>query len=74
LYFIKPIKTNKQMNTFYVIKDLRDNSYVAYDLESYMTINSAYEFNSEQDAIEFAANHFDSYSKFTIEKVYQITK
>jgi hypothetical protein len=62
------------MNTFYVIKDLRDNSYVAYDLESYMTINSAYEFDSEQDAIEFAASHFDSYSKFTIEKVYQINK
>ncbi len=40
------------MNTFYVIKDLRDNSYVAYDLESYMTISSAYEFDSEQDAIE----------------------
>ena len=64
------------MNIFYVIKDLRDNSYVAYDLESYMTsfISSAYEFNSEEDAIEFAANHFDAYSKFTIEKVYQLNQ
>jgi hypothetical protein len=62
------------MNTFYVIKDLRDNSYVAYDLESYMTISSAYEFDSEQDAIEFAENYFDSYSKFTIEKVYELNQ
>ncbi len=35
------------MNTFYVIKDLRDNSYVAYDLESYMTIRICLLYNKD---------------------------
>lgn len=60
------------MKRFYVIKDLHNNSYVATDLELYTTINSAYEFDKESDAIEFAINYFHSYSKFTIVQVYQI--
>jgi hypothetical protein len=38
------------------------------------SIRDAHEFDSEQDAIEYANNHFDYYFTFTIEKVYQITK
>jgi len=66
------------MNTFYVIKDLRDNSYVNIGDDFHdpvmNSIRDAHEFDSEQDAIEYANNHFDYYFTFTIEKVYQITK
>lgn len=63
------------MKIFYVIKNLRDNSYVAFREDIYMnTINSAYEFDNEQDAINYANHNFHNYFLFTIEKVYQITK
>ena len=63
------------MKQYYVIKNLRDNSYVAFSEDIYMnTISSAYEFDNEQDAIEYANRNFHHYFLFTIEKVYQITK
>ena len=78
MYFIKPIKNNKPMNTFYVIKDLRHNSYVNIGDDFHdpilNCINDAYEFNSEQDALEYVSNHFEPYFTFTIEKVYQLNQ
>jgi len=66
------------MKIFYVIKDLRDNSYVNIGDDFHdpimNSIRDAYEFDRESDAIEYANNHFDYYFTFTIEKVYQITK
>ncbi len=66
------------MKTFYVIKDLRDNSYVNIGDDFHdpilNSIRDAYEFDRESDAIEYANNHFDYYFTFTVEKVYQITK
>ena len=66
------------MNTFYVIKDLRDNSYVNIGDDFHdpimNSIRDAYEFDKESDAIEYANNHFDYYFTFTVEKVYQIIK
>ena len=60
------------MNIFYVIKDLRDNSYVSYNEELGKHISSAIEFDSEQNAVEYANNNFDYYFTFTVEKVYQL--
>ena len=63
------------MNQFYVIKDLRDNLYVSIFSDDFSEhIHNAMEFESEQDAINYAENNFDYYFIFTIEKVYQITK
>jgi hypothetical protein len=62
------------MKEYYVIKDLRDNSYVSYNEELGKDISSAMEFENEQDAVEFTNRNFDYYFTFTIEKVYQITK
>jgi hypothetical protein len=66
------------MKIFYVIKDLRDNSYVNIGDDFHdpimNSIRDAYEFDRESDAIEYANNHFDYYFTFTVEKVYQITK
>jgi hypothetical protein len=66
------------MNTFYVIKDLRDNSYVNIGDDFHdpilNTIRNAYEFDSEQDALEYVSNHFDYYFTFRIEKVYKINQ
>lgn len=63
------------MKIFYVIKNLRDNSYISiYENNLYSNIDDAYEFDFEQDAIEYANNHFDYYFTFTVEKVFQITK
>ena len=62
------------MKEYYVIRNLRDNSYVCLDEESSDDIMSACEFESEQDALDYANRHFDYYFTFTIEKVYQITK
>ena len=50
------------MNTFYVIKDLRDNSYVNIGDDFHdpvmNSIRDAYEFDSEQDAIEYLENSY----------------
>ena len=62
------------MKLYYVIRNLRDNSYVSYNEELGKDISSAMEFESEQDAVEFVSINFDYYFTFTIEKVYQITK
>ena len=62
------------MKIYYVIKDLRDSSYVSISEEFDEHISSAMEFESEQDALEYAYRHFDYYFTFAIEKVYQITK
>ena len=63
------------MKIYYVIKHISDNLYVSiYENNLYSNIGDAYEFDCEQDAIEYANNHFDYYFTFTIEKVYQITK
>ena len=60
------------MKLYYVIKNLRDNYYVCLDDEFSDYIMSACEFESEQEAIEYAERHFDYYFTFRIEKVYQI--
>ena len=62
------------MKIYYVIRNLRDNYYVCLGEESSDDIMSAWEFDSEQDAVEFADRNFDYYFTFTVEKVYQITK
>lgn len=63
------------MKLYYVIKDLRDNLYFTiYNDEFSEHIGSAMEFESEQEAMEFAYRHFDYYFTFTIEKVFQIKK
>jgi hypothetical protein len=66
------------MKIFYVIKDLRNNSYVNIGDDFHdpimNSIRDAYEFDRESDAIEYANNHFDYYFTFTVEKVYQIIK
>ena len=62
------------MKEYYVIKDLRDNSYVCLDKEFSDDIMSAHEFETEQEAINYAERNLDYYFTFTIEKVYQINK
>jgi len=62
------------MKLYYVIRNLRDNSYVYYNEELGNDISSAMEFESEQNAVEFVSRNFDYYFTFTIEKLYQITK
>ena len=63
------------MKLYYVIKDLRDNLYFTiYNDEFSEHIGSAMEFESEQEAIEYAERNFNYYFTFTIEKVYQIKK
>lgn len=62
------------MKLYYVIKNLRDNHYVCLDGEFSDDIMSAWEFESEQEAIEYTECNFDYYFTFRIEKVYQITK
>ena len=62
------------MKLYYVIRNLRDNSYVSYNEELGKDISSATEFESEQDVVEFVNRNFDYYFTFIIEKVYQITK
>ncbi len=63
------------MKIFYVIKNLRVNAYVSiYENNLYTSIDDAYEFDFEQDAIDYANEHFDYYFKFSIEKVYEIKK
>ena len=62
------------MKLYYVIKNLRNDYYIGLNEESSTDITFACEFESEQEATEFAERHFDYYFTFTIEKVYQITK
>lgn len=63
------------MKLYYVIKDLRDNLYFSIFSNQFSEdIGSAMEFESEQEAVEYAERNFDYYFTFTIEKVYQITK
>ena len=62
------------MKLYYVIRNLRDNHYISLDEGFNTDVMSALEFESEQEAIEYAERNFDYYFTFTIEKVYQITK
>ena len=62
------------MKLYYVIKNLRDNHYFCLDEEFNNDIMAAWEFESEQEAIEYAERNFDYFFTFTIEKVYQIIK
>jgi len=63
------------MKQYYVIKN--NKYYVCRNgrnEELSDDIRDAYEFDNEQNAIEYANRTFDYYFTFTIEKVYQITK
>ena len=64
------------MKLYYVIKAISDESYVSilYFNGFSKYINDAIEFESKQDAIEYAERNFYKHFIFTIEEIYKINK
>ena len=62
------------MKLFYVIKAISDESYISilYVNGFSKYINDAMEFESKQDAIEYAERNVYKHFIFTIEEIYKI--
>ena len=64
------------MKLYYVIKAISDESYVSilYVNGFSKYINDAIDFESKQDALQYAERNFYKHFIFTIEEIYKINK
>ena len=63
------------MKLYYVIKAISDESYVSIYIDGFSKhINDAIDFESKEDAIEYAERNFYKHFIFTIEEIYKINK
>lgn len=61
------------MKLYYVIKAISDESYVSIYANGFSKyINDAIEFESKQDAVQYAERNFYKHFIFTIEEIYKI--